>query len=174
MDKTKIIQLRLLKSNFKRLDSDNNYSVFFLDYNNYLGYLLELNSISGLMNEDFDWVGIPNEKTLHKRFINNSHCLLWKYNDEPIGWAWSNYNITPYWEDSIQKLDKGEIYGGGAFLSKKVDRPADSGLMFYNLTFNYWLNILNNNCIYQYSDDWNRVSSIMSHKCGFEKFNFLV
>ena len=70
-------------------------------------------------------------------------------------------------------LNENEIYGGGAFLSKKVNRPANSGLIFYNLTFDYWLNEMDNECIYQYSDDWNRVSSILSYKNGFEQFNFI-
>ena len=76
---------------------------------------------------------------------------------------WSNYNITPLWEESIQELKEGEIYGGGYLIKIK---NTNSGLIFYNLTFDYWLNEMNNDCILQYSDDWNRVSSIMSYKNG--------
>ena len=75
--------------------------------------------------------------------------------------------------ESIQELSEGEIYGGGAFLSRKVERPPNSGLIFYNLTFDYWLNEMNNDCILQYSDNWNRVSSIMSYKNGFKNYNFI-
>ena len=46
-------------------------------------------------------------------------------------------------------------------------------MIFYNLTFDYWLNEMNNDCILQYSDDWNRVSSIMSYKNGFKNYNFI-
>ena len=173
MDKTKVTQLRLKKTDFKDMTYDNRYSVLFLDKDNYLEYLHELIHISSLMKLDFDWVGIPNETTLHRRFNHNSHCLFWIFEGDPIGWAWSNYNVTPMWEESIQELKKGEIYGGGAFLSRKINRPADSGLIFYNMTFSYWLNQIDNDYIYQYSDNWNRVSSIMSYKNGFKKYNFL-
>ena len=125
------------------------------------------------MQDDFKWEGIPDKDTLHSRFHYNSHCLLWCYNSNPIGWAWSNNNITPLWKESIQELQLDEIYGGGAFLSRRVDRPANSGLIFYNLTFEHWLYKMNNNCIFQYSDDWNRASSIISYKNGFKAYNFL-
>ena len=71
----------------------------------------------------------------------------------------------------IQDLSEGELYGGGAFLSRKVERPSNAGVVFYNLTFDYWLNEMNNDCILQYSDDWNRVSSIMSYKNGFKNLS---
>lgn len=173
MDINKIVQLRLLKEDFKKLPFSENYTTLFVDKSNYQKFILELLCVSDLMHEDFEWKGIPNEDTLHRRFNHNSHCLFWIYNDEPIGWAWSNYNVTPLWEESIKDLSEGEIYGGGAFLSRTVKRPPNSGLIFYNLTFDYWLNEMNNDCILQYSDDWNRVSSIMSYKNGFKKYNFI-
>ena len=173
MDISKITQLRLLKDKFKKIPFVENYSIQLVNTPNYTNYLTNLIDISELMKSDFDWIGIPDESTLHRRFKHNSQCLLWIYNSTPIGWAWSNYNVTPYWEESIQELNENEIYGGGAFLSKKVDRPPNSGLIFYNLTFDYWLNKMGNDCIYQYSDDWNRVSSMLSYKNGFEKFNFI-
>lgn len=173
MDKTSVVQLRLQKSKFKKIPRNERYSVLFLDKENYTQYLPELLNISTLMKQDFDWDGIPDETSLHRRFANNSHCLFWILDDSPIGWAWSNYNVSPNWETVIQELNDGEIYGGGAFLSRKIDRPADSGLIFYNMTFSYWLHEMNNEYIYQYSDDWNRVSAIMSYKNGFEKYNFL-
>lgn len=173
MDVNKIVQLRLLRDKFKKIPFTENYSVQLVDIFNYKNYISQLINISELMKSDFDWIGIPDEATLHRRFQHNSHCLLWIYNSITIGWAWSNYNVTPYWEKSIQELNDKEIYGGGAFLSKKVDRPTNSGLIFYNLTFDYWLNKMDNNCIYQYSDTWNRASSILSYKNGFDKFNYL-
>ena len=173
MDINKIVQLRLLKKDFNKLVCDDIYSVLFVDKENYLGYVDKLLEVSSLMHLDFEWDGIPTEEILHNRFEHDSHCLFWNLNNKPIGWAWSNYAVTPTWEESIQTLNENEIYGGGAFLSKKVDRPANSGLIFYNLTFDYWLNEMGNDCIYQYSDDWNRVSSILSYKNGFEQFNFI-
>lgn len=173
MDINKIVQLRLLKKDFNKLVCDDMYSVLLVDKENYLDYMNELMEVSSLMHLDFEWDGIPNEETLHRRFKHNSHCLFWKLNNKPIGWAWSNYEVTPIWEESIQALNTKEIYGGGAFLSRKVDRPVNSGLIFYNLTFDYWLNEMGNDCIYQYSDEWNRVSSILSYKNGFTNFNFL-
>ena len=173
MDLEKIVQLRLLKSNFKKIDFTENYQVKFFDKSNYLDHLPDFNYISSLMRKDFDWDGIPTESDIHQRFKNNSHCLFWIYDNDPIGWAWSNYNISPDWKTITQELEDGEIYGGGAYLSKTIKRPPNSGLIFYNLTFEYWLEEMNNDVIYQYSDDWNRVSSIMSYKSGFEKYKFL-
>lgn len=173
MDIQKIVQLRLLKQDFKKLYFSENYSLKFLDKNNYKNYINDLLYVSSLMKQDFEWIGIPNESTLHRRFIHNSHCLLSYFNNQLIGWVWSNYNVTPLWEESIQELSDGEIYGGGAFLSRKIKRPPNSGVVFYNMWFEYWLNEMNNNVIYQYSDDWNRASSIMSYKSGFKKFNFI-
>jgi hypothetical protein len=168
-----IVQLRLLRKNFKKIDFDESYSIEFVDNSTYEKHISDLLYISDLMKRDLEWEGIPNETDIQKRFENNSHCLLWKYDKQPIGWAWSNYNVSFDWKTITQKLNKGEIYGGGAFLSKSVKRPSNSGLVFYNLTFEYWLEEMNNNVIYQYSDDWNRVSSILSYKNGFEKYNFI-
>ena len=173
MNVNKVVQLRLLKKDFIKFDFNENYTLRFIDKSNYINNLKDLLHISSLMSLDFDWDGIPNEETLHRRFNHNSHCLLWVYNETPIGWAWSNYNITPLWEEPIQTLKPSEIYGGGAFLSKTVQRPPNSGLMFYNLTFDYWLNKMNNESIFQYSDDWNRVSTLLSYKNGFKKYEFI-
>lgn len=173
MDTSKIVQLRLLKKDFNNVFFNEKYTVYLLEKTNYNEYISDLLYVSNLMKGDFDWEGIPDESTLHRRFSKKSKCLLWIYNENPIGWAWSNENITPMWEESIQELKKGEIYGGGAFLSRKVKRPSNSGLVFYNLTFDYWLNKMNNDVIYQYSDDWNRVSTILSYKNGFKKYNFI-
>jgi len=173
MDPSKIVQLRLLKKDYKDIPFKEPYAVRFVDKHNYRDHLSRLLRVTEMMVTDIQWIGIPDEDTLHKRFDQNSHCLIWEYNNQPIGWAWSNYNITIDWQEIYRKLPKGQIYGGGAFLSRKIKRPPNSGLIFYNLTFDYWLNKMNNDCILQYSDDWNRVSSIMSYKCGFKKFNFL-
>lgn len=173
MDTKEIIQLRLLKKDFKKIYFNENYTIRFLDKKNYLDYLNELNYISNLMKQDFDWDGIPDEHNIHRRFDNNSQCIIWLYENDPIGWAWSNYNVTLNWQNIIQKLKKEEIYGGGAFLSRKIKRPTNSGLVFYNLTFDYWLNKMNNSVIYQYSDNWNRVSRILSYKNGFQQYEFI-
>lgn len=173
MDKSKIVQLRLLKNDFTKFEFSEDYKVVPVDKSNYQDYLTEMVGISALMSLDFEWVGIPNEETIVRRFKSNSHCLLWKYNELNIGWAWSNSNVTPLWEEPIQKLKDDEIYGGGAFLSRKIERPPNSGVMFYNLTFDYWFNEMNNNSIFQYSDSWNRVSSFISYKNGFKRYNFL-
>ena len=106
MDTTKIIQLRLLKEDFKKLIFLENYTTLFVDKSNYEQYLPGLLKVSNLMKLDFKWEGIPTEETLHKRFEHNSHCLFWNYNDSPIGWAWSNYNVTPLWKESIQDLSE--------------------------------------------------------------------
>ena len=138
MDINKIVQLRLLKKDFNKLVCDDIYSVLFVDKENYLGYVDKLLEVSSLMHLDFEWDGIPTEEILHNRFEHDSHCLFWNLNNKPIGWAWSNYAVTPTWEESIQTLNE-----------------------------------MSNDCIYQYSDDWNRVSSILSYKMVLSNLTLL-
>ena len=94
-----------------------------------------------LLKKDFNKLvcdDIPTEEVLQRRFGYNSHCLFWNLNNKPIGWAWSNYEVTPTWEESIQTLNE-----------------------------------MSNDCIYQYSDDWNRVSSILSYKMVLSNLTLL-
>ena len=55
MDTTKIIQLRLLKEDFKKLIFLENYTTLFVDKSNYEQYLPDLLRVSNLMKLDFKW-----------------------------------------------------------------------------------------------------------------------
>ena len=174
MNLSDIYQLSLSKKDFKEISYAENYSIKFLTPDNFSIYNKELQQVISYIPVDLpSWEDKPTMDDIRMRFDNKSHCLLWIYNNQPIGWAWSNSNVTLDWKNCIKTLPNGTIYGGGAFLSRSVDRPPNAGLIFYNLTFKFWLFELNNNTINQYSDKWNRVSSILSYKCGFKNDSFI-
>lgn len=174
MKLSNILQLSLSRDNFKDIDFNENYTLKFLTRDNFFKYYKELEQVISYISVELSsWQDRPSMDDIRLRFTKKSCCLLWIYNDEPIGWAWSNDNVTPDWVNSIRTLPKNTIYGGGAFLSRGIERPPNAGLIFYNLTFKFWLFNLDNEKIYQYSDKWNRVSSLLSYKCGFKKDNFI-
>lgn len=168
-----IVQLRLQKQKLQKYSFEDNYFTTFLSKLNYKDWISELNYISSLMRKDFDWDGIPDEATLHSRFYYDSYCLLSFYNDNPIGWIWANKKVTPLWEDSIMNLGESEIYVGGAYLSKTLDRPKDSGQVFYSIWFDYFTNTINNDTAYSYVDEWNVHSLKLAYNIGMERYNFI-
>lgn len=173
MDFNGIVQLRIKIKKLKKVNFDETYAIQFIDKSNYKKHIKDLLYISKLMKLDFDWEGIPNEETLHRRFDKNSMCLLSFYNSKPIGWIWANKNYTPLWEESIQNLNSDEIYVGGSYLSKTVDRPSGSGLSFYYIWFKYFLHALNNKSAYSYVDKWNTRSLDLAYKIGMKEYNFI-
>lgn len=168
-----IVQLKLKVNKLKNIEFDEDYSIRFIDKSNYEKNIDDLLRVSKLMKKDFDWEGIPNKETLHKRFQSNSLCLLSYYNNTLIGWIWANENYTPTWEESIQDLEDDEIYVGGSYLSKTVKRPSGSGLSFYYIWFKYFLYALNKNKAYSYVDDWNARSLDLAYKIGMKDYNFI-
>lgn len=168
-----VVYLRLLRDSLRKFSFTKEYTFLFIDKSNYESYLLDLLYISKLMKLDFDWDGIPDEETLHKRFNNHSICLLSFYNNLSIGWIWGNKQVTPFWEDSIMNLNDGEIYVGGAYLSKTIDRPKNSGQVFYSIWFDYFINKMNNDVAYSYIDKWNSHSLKLAYNIGMEKYDFI-
>lgn len=169
----KIVQIRLQKQKLQKYSFEDNYSVILLDKSNYNDYISELNYISSLMRKDFNWNGIPDESTIHNRFYHNSCCLLSFYNNSPIGWCWANKKVTPLWEESIMNLNNNEIYVGGAYLSKTIDRPKNSGQIFYSIWFDYFTNKIENDTAYSYVDEWNTHSLQLAYNIGMEKYDFI-
>lgn len=167
------IQLRLTQKDFKGISASDDYSITYITLRNYEQYSEDLAFISSLMTRELNWEGTPNIENIEKRLGSDSNCLLWMYRKQPVGWAWNNPNVTFNWISIDKLLKEGEVYGGGAFLSKNLNLPPSSSLIFYSLTFNFWLNKLGRTTIYQYSDSWNRASSILSFKCGFRRYRFL-
>lgn len=173
MDINKIVQLRLLKNEYKRLSHHGEYSLIHLTYRSYLPHLSDLLKISKLMKLDFEWDGMPDEDDIHLRFKNNSQCFLYRYQQKIVGWTWFHEDVSIDWKTIYQKLNNGDVYVGGAYVSKTCNLPPIAGYMFYNISFSKWLNDLNYNTIYLYSDDWNRASAQLCYKSGFTKYNFL-
>jgi len=168
-----IVQIKLEKKNLTKFTFSDDYKMVFLNKETYQDYLSELLSVSKLMKQDFDWIGIPDESSLRRRFDNNSYCLLFYYKEALLGWVWANDNLTPLYEDSVQKLKSNEIYAGGVFLSKKIKRPPNSGLAIYQMGFGYFLNMKGKDVLYSYIDDWNEVSIKLAYKIGYKDYNFI-
>jgi len=173
MDISKIVQFRLIHAEFKKIEIDDAYRIVHLTESNYLNYLDDILYVIELLHLDLDWDGIPTKEKVIDRFNNKSECFLWVYKDNVVGWTWFNKNVTMDWINIYQKLDKNEVYVGGAFLSKKIKTPAIASFKFYNYSFDTWIKKLNYNTIYLYSDDWNRASAILCYKSGFTKYNFI-
>lgn len=173
MDINKIVQFRLLKSEFRKQNIPNPYRVVYLTKDNYTQYWDDINTVIKLLHADLEWDGIPTQPQVEKRFNNNSELFLWYYEDTIVGWTWFNESVTLDWENKFQSIDNGELYVGAAFISKKVNLPPQAGWKFYNLSFHTWLTTMKYNVIYLYSDDWNRASAMICYRCGFTKYNFI-
>lgn len=173
MELNKVVELKLLKHNLITVDDSDDYSFAFIDISNYKQHITDLLYVSSLMKKDFDWGGIPDESSLIGRFESKSFCLLSYYKSKIIGWIWANNNYTPYWEDSVQKLNSNEIYVGGSYLSKTVERPSGSGLYFYSKWFEYFLTEMGNKVAYSYVDIWNTRSLELAFKIGMKEYNFI-
>lgn len=173
MDINKIVQFRLLKSEFRKQDIPNSYKITHLTKDNFCQYWDDILTVIDLLHKDLEWDGIPDGVEIIERFNNNSQLFLWYYNNQVVGWGWFNNSITLDWKNNIQSLQNDEVYVGGAFISKKVNLPPQAGWKFYSLCFDTWITDFKRNIIYLYSDDWNRASAIICYKCGFTKFNFI-
>ena len=119
MDTTKIVQLGLQKKDFKKLNFSENYSTLFVDKTNYQKYILELLCVSDLI-----FMKILNGKVFQTKIhftedLTTTHIVYFGFIMKNQSDVWSNYNITPLWEESIQELKEGEIYGGGGSYLEK-------------------------------------------------------
>lgn len=173
MDITKIIQFRLFKQEHKKLPKKSHYNLIHIDSTNYLNYINDLNKVLSYIHKQLtDWTDAPTIDDIHKRFESNSFCFLFYYNGDCIGWNWGNPNVTPDWINIHTKLEKGEVYLGGCFVTNIIDRPSDAGVMNYNMFFDECLN-LGYNPMYGYCDDWNRVAIRINYSNGWKQFKFI-
>jgi hypothetical protein len=168
-----IIQYKITKEKFIKIEHKSHYKLKYVDLNNYLDYTEDFNIIIDLLHKQLKWDGIPTLEECYQRFNSNSFCLLFYYNEKCIGWNWGNPNVTINWIDIDKKLNNNELYLGGCFVSKLVERPADAGIQNYNMFFDYCLNILNPNVMYGYCDNWNKAAIRINISNGWEQFNFL-
>jgi len=169
-----ILQVRLLKHNFKSFPAKDHYKLEYVDLNNYNTYINELKTVIELLHEQLEWDGIPTLEKCIDRFKSNSSCLLFYYNNNCIGWNWINKSVAFNWIDITTQLQPNELYAGGCFVSKKIKRPADAGLYDYNMFFNYCLNNIDGiDTIYGYCDIWNKAAIRVNYMCGWENFNWI-
>jgi len=174
IDLSSTTQIRLLKEDYKRFPDKAHYSMKYADKTNVDKFSNDLKTVVDLINEELtDWDDVPNYETVLRRFEANSHCLLFYYNDECIGWNWGNDNVCFDWQTNIQDLPAGELYGGGCFVSRNVKRPADAGLYNYNKIFDYWINEMGYHTIYGYIDNWNKAAFRVNFQNGLTVYNYL-
>ncbi len=72
MDVNKIVQFRLLKSEFRQLEISDSYKLLYLTKENYNQYWDDINIVIELLHADLEWDGIPTKKQVENRFNNNS------------------------------------------------------------------------------------------------------
>jgi hypothetical protein len=174
IDFTKIVQIRLLKKDYKKFPSKPCYSMVLVDKYNYTEYIEEINTVISLIKKELpDWEQAPTLEDILKRFNSNSHSLLFFYNNSCIGWNWGNKNVCFDWVENYQTLPEGELYGGGCFVSRLVDRPPHAGLYNYNMIFDYWINVMGYHTIYGYVDWWNKPAFRVNFQNGLTVFNYI-
>jgi hypothetical protein len=174
MDLSRIVQFRLLKSEYTPPTYSDKYRYENIDIFEFKKDPQRLLNISEMIKNQIEWGGVPDTfEKLYKRFKSNSFCQIWIYDDTDIGWYWYNHNVSLDWLSIDKKLNPNEIYVGGAFVSNKVERPANSSFIFYNFSFINAFNELNKDTVYIYGDDWNRASNILMYKSGCKQFNYL-
>lgn len=174
MNFAEIIQLKLIKSNFIKLPSKDHFKLIYIDKINYQEYIKDINKIISLIHIDLpNWSNSPDLSNVVKRFNANSNCLLFYYNNDCIGWNWSNNNVCFDWVNMYQKLDDSELYVGGCFVSKSVNRPADAGRYNYNMICDYLFNEKEYTTIYGYVDEWNKPAIRINLQTGVKFYSFL-
>jgi tRNA (Thr-GGU) A37 N-methylase len=173
IDFEKIIQVRLIKEDFIKLPNKDHFKLIFIDKNNHNEHSSDLKKIIKYIDNDLtNWINKPNYETIIKRFNSDSHCLLFYYMDQCVGWNWGNKNVTLDWINVYQTLNNGEIYAGGCFVTKSIYRPNDAGLYNYNMICDYWLNNLKYEQIFGYIDSWNKAAIRVNLQTGvkFHKY----
>ena len=169
-----IIQIRLLKENYKAFPPKSEYSMKYVDKNNFLEYDKDIKIVLDLINEELsDWELCPDYQTIVDRFDADSHCLLFYYNNRCIGWNWGNPKVCIDWITPLQDLKANEVYGGGCYVSRLVARPPHAGLYNYNLIFDYWIYKLGYDTVYGYIDSWNKAAIRVNWANGLHEFNYM-
>lgn len=158
IDFSTIKLFRLDKVDFKKIETENEYSLVYVDKNNYINYREELSFVTECIKDTLpDWNIELTPDQILERFNSDSHCLLFYYKSKCVGWNWGSPSVKFDWINEVKKLPEGFIYFGGCFVCKK-NTPPDAGLINFNYIFNYWLNQKNFETIVGYVDNWNRAS----------------
>ena len=168
-----IVQFKITKDTFIKIEHKEYYKLKYIDLNNYVNYVDDFKIVISLLHKQLKWDGIPTLEQCNERFKSNSFCLLFYYNNNCIGWNWGNRNVTLDWINIDKKLAKKELYVGGCFVSKLIERPSDAGIQNYNMFFDYCLNTLNASTMYAYCDTWNKAPIRLNLSNGWKKYEFL-
>ena len=150
-------QVILYRENYSQKFWNEDYSMVLVDLVNYKTYKNDLLKVLLLLNDQLpDWDQRPKEfDEIVKRFNSESKCLLFYYKGQCIGWNWFNEKVRFDWVTIDKDLPEDCIYAGGCYVSNKVDRPPDAGVINYNMWVKHCLD-LGYNTIYGYCDSWNR------------------
>lgn len=175
MDYKKIVQLRLFRKDMKPIEFDDRYGNSFVTTSNFEKNISNLEQVINFLHQDLVWDGIPTIEEVEERLTFGSVCMLWEFENKVVGWSWLNNEcITIDWKTEYTPLkEKTEQYGGGAFLSKLNKAEASSGYKFYRYGIENMFRYFDKEILYLYADDWNRASSIICYKMGFEQYDFL-
>tara|TARA_B110000444_G_C18818502_1_gene586439 strand:+ start:141 stop:671 length:531 start_codon:yes stop_codon:yes gene_type:complete len=174
VDINKIIQYRMVDGDLTSHNPPPEYSLQYVDINNYKSFIDDITEISKLIIDQIpDWGDAPTVETVIKRFESNSYTYLFYYKDTCIGWNWGNPNFTYNWIDVDQVLEDNETYLGGCFVNlNKDDRPNNSGYSMCHMFFKQEID-RGVKSMYGITDDWNRRASILYYRLGWKTYNFI-
>ena len=173
MDVNKLVQYRMVNGELNPHSPSSDYSVKYVDKHNYLTYLSDIKNVSDIITKQIpDWKEAPTVEVVIERFVSNSYTYLFYYKNNCIGWNWGNPNFTYNWIDVDYQLKSNETYLGGCFVTNLIDRPANAGIMNYNMFFDECLK-LGYNPMYGYCDDWNRIAIQINYSNGWKTYNFI-
>ncbi len=174
MDLTKINQFRLKKEHLPYHKFDDRYWFKTLSKDTVGFNLNYVKSVIDYHHQDLNWDDTPDFIDVVDRLTFGSKCHLWMFEETCLGWHWTNNEcITKDWKSFYQKINKNEMYIGGALVSRKNKPSNNSAWYFYRQGFEYSFISQNKNTMYLYSDDWNRASAMLCYKAGFTNYNFL-
>ena len=168
------IQLRLLRENLPPFTFDLDFWFKPVTLYNLQTVKEDVLKVEQYHYEDIDWDKTPNYEEVEKRVASGSTCHLFYYRDLCLGWHWTSTVVTYDWITPIQELKPNEIYGGGAFISRKNKPSPSTALYFWRQGLEYDLNYHNADTMYLYTDDWNRSSTQLCYRNGFKDYSFLV
>lgn len=167
------IQLRLLREDLPSFNFNSDFWFKPITLSNIEEVKDDIDKVEQYHYQDIEWDSIPNYNIVKKRLTNGSVCHLFYYRDLCLGWHWTSTVITFDWITPVQQLNSKEIYGGGAFISRKYKPSASTSLYFWRQGLEYDLDYHNADIMYLYTDDWNRASTQLCYKNGFKDYNFL-
>lgn len=171
MEIEEITQLKLTKDNFIKIEPERHYLMEKVTIDNHQRYKDSLERVIYYLNDQLVWDGIPTYEESIERLKKGSVCFIFYYNGLSIGWNWVNQNVMINWKDVDKQLNGDECYFGGIYVSNRVFRPDDAGMININMFFNECFK-LGYQTLYGYSDNWNKrpIKLMKENGCVVESF----